>query len=179
MKQKWHRFPNPHLATLFTLLLVIVGCVTFIFGRNHEDNSSKPASLQTLFDFTYIGKGGGGYNPSLLPALPKEELYGKTLPDQLAKGQQYVFIRSKRTKGEDIFELIQSRLAENGASVEQASCCILSYVGDPIFMIKFRDKKYKGVIYNAFSGLITFDATLREQYDGSNYVLVIEEVLSK
>ncbi|HEY0100132.1 MAG TPA: hypothetical protein VGB76_14375 [Pyrinomonadaceae bacterium] len=179
MKLKWHGFPCRHSATPLALLLLIVGCVTFIFASNHQNNTTEPAALKTLFDFTYVGIGEGGFDPSALPHIPKEELSGKTLPDRLAKGHQYVFIRAKRKKGESMFELIQSRLTDNGASIEQASCCILAYAGDPVFMIRFRDKKYKGVIYNALNTAIYFDTTLREQYDGTFYVLVVEEELSE
>lgn len=162
-----------------TLAACLLGILCFLALQAYSHRASRAASdiTRVFRDFEYVGYGEGGYNLEKLPALRKGDLQAKSLPAKLESGRQFVFIRPKNQERGAAFELLLARLSEGGVTVEKDSCCMMPYVGDPIFTIWFRDGKHRGVIYNTFSGAIAFDEELSAKYDSSYYVLVIEEQL--
>jgi hypothetical protein len=157
--------PAAIAALLIGLLISSSAC-----QRNNQ--AAEPGFIGAFADYDFVGMGPGGYDPA---AIVAHGVTKQPLPHQFLAGHQYIFHRPSKPDETEVFSEIQERLKSRRVQVLHAGCCLDSVIGGPGFNIRFKDGKYRGVIFNPFDGQIAYDRDLSRRYDVDDYVVVIEE----
>jgi hypothetical protein len=167
VKSKWARAPIA--ALVIGLLISASSC-----ERTVETNSPAggPDFIRAFSDYDFVGMGRGGDDPA---AISPHGATAQPLPSEFLAGHQYIFHRPSKANDTEVFSELQERLKSHGVQVLHAGCCLDRIIGGPGFNIRFKDGKYRGVIFNPFDGQIAYDPDLSRRYDVDDYVVVIEE----
>jgi hypothetical protein len=161
--------PAAIAALLIALLISASSC-----NRMIETNSpaGAPGFIRVFSDYDFAGTGPGGYDPA---AISAHGVTPQLLPTEFLAGHQYIFHRPSKNNDTEVFSELQELLESHGVQVLHAGCCLDRIIGGPSFNIRFKDGKYRGVIFNPLDAQIAYDRDVSSRYDVDDYVVAIEE----
>lgn len=134
-------------------------------------STSRPAFLEALTDFTYVGSGDQHASSTAPHGMRR-----RPLPQHFKVGRQYVFHYRRGIENEDLLELLKKRLSHGGVTIHAADGGLNRYMGGLAFRISFEEGNYRGTIYNTLDGQIVRNERLGKQWSFDDYVLEFERV---
>lgn len=153
------------LASLFT-----VSAAGGHASKSHQ-NQKRPSFMNALSDFEFVGS--GPYTGQL--SVPSHGTEKQQLPVRFESGTAYVFHHAPADNKQLLYSL-KNRLMANGCKIlELVDKGPGRFIGGLAFRIKFKDRGYKGYIFNTLDNQIVSNQSLSDSLSFDDYVLVIEK----
>jgi hypothetical protein len=151
------------LASLFTVFAV--------GGHVSKSHQKRHAFMNALSDFEFVGS--GPYVGQL--SVPPHGTEKQQVPVRFESGTAYVFHHAPVDNKQLLYSL-KKRLAANGCNIlELVDKGPGRFIGGLAFRIKFKDRGYKGYIFNTLDNQIVSKQYLSDSLSFDDYVLVIEK----
>ncbi len=151
------------LASWFTVFAV--------GGHAPKSHQIRHPFMNALSDFEFVGS--GPYTGQL--SVPSHGTEKQQVPARFESGTAYVFHHAPVDNKQLLYSL-KTRLTANGCKIlELVDKGPGRFIGGLAFRIKFKDRGYKGYIFNTLDNQIVSNQYLSDSLSYDDYVLVIEK----